>query len=614
MMNRNNQEKLQQAIRDYRAGKAEAFNIIYEESSRYVYTCIYKVMSGNDNAQDSINDIMQDTYVEISRYIGQLENVEKFLSWAGTIATRKCFAYLDKNKKYILLNEDDTTLDNLSDSESIIPESVMQDREKQRLVREIIDTRLTEMQKLCIIAYYYNEMKQSDIARELGIPENTVKTNLSRAKARIKEGVLELEKNKDTKLYSAAPFLLLLFKEDVQAAVVPQQITKNILSSASVGSVAAKGILGKVAALSVKSKVIGIVAGITISGVVAGTAYAVSQNGWPWEDDHEIVSEEDSEDSNDSKWADGVDSLEGIGQEDETQEVELSTEETKRLRILAQFLTATNWGIDLSGQEIIPNGNNVCDFIGRVANENSEYGYDYSQYLPEMVPSEGASEIFTKESIQNYAKSVFGVELSDVNGFWFTNQDGNYVAQEAQYLSGDKCEIEKMIQTGDTYIVTGTDTFGEETVEGDIDYLETYHFTMTLVENQDSPFGYQVKGISYELAAGNEGTVEEEYTDETSENAEMTSENESQSAQNAGTSTEKIYYLEGIYKSNRGAKLDFTKNKVCISEGGNSNWYEYTLDADGTLVIDPNHEVIVAEYDADKDRVVYGSINYKRYR
>lgn len=258
--------KLKQAVKDYQKGKAEAFTTLYEESSKYIYTCIYNVMHDNDNAQDVIADIMQETYLEVSKNIKQLENEEKFLSWAGKIANRKCYAYLKKNKKYVLLNEEDDTLDNFSDSESIIPEDVMQDKEKQRLVRKIIETQLTEMQKLCIVAYYYNEQKQSEIAQELGIPENTVKTNLSRAKAKIKEGVLDLEKKEGTKLYSVAPLLLLLFKEDVQAASVPEGISQNILS-ASTGT-AAKGIIGKIASASLKTKII---ASIVAAGVVGGT-------------------------------------------------------------------------------------------------------------------------------------------------------------------------------------------------------------------------------------------------------------------------------------------------------------------------------------------------------
>ena len=270
-------EKLRQAVSDYKNGDAQAFTLLYQESDKYIYTCIYKVMQGNDNAADIISDIMQDTYVEVSKNIRQLENEECFLQWAGMIATRKCYAYLKKSEKYILLNEEDDTFENLSDTDMIIPENVMQDKEKQRLVREIIDTSLTEMQKLCIIAYYFQEQKQSEIAKELGIPENTVKTNLSRAKQKIRDGVLDLEKKEGTRLYSAAPLLLLLFKEDVKAAVVPDAVTAKVSTAILETGVrkTAGTAAGKLASLSVRAK---ITLGIISLGAVAavgGTTYAV---------------------------------------------------------------------------------------------------------------------------------------------------------------------------------------------------------------------------------------------------------------------------------------------------------------------------------------------------
>lgn len=266
--------ELKQAVKKYREGEAEAFTQLYEESSKYIYICIYKVMGGNDNVQDTVCDIMQDTYVEISRNIMQLDNENSFLSWAGTIATRKCYAWLKKNKKYVLLNEEDDTFENLADDDSIIPEEVMQDREKQRLVKEIIDTQLTEMQRICIIAFYYNEQKQSEIAQELGIPENTVKTNLSRAKAKIKGGVLDLEKKQGTRLYSVAPLLLLLFKEDVLACTVPASVTTAVNSSMFVtGRRGIKHLFAKIAGASTKAKV---TAGIIGATIVAGSAAYVA--------------------------------------------------------------------------------------------------------------------------------------------------------------------------------------------------------------------------------------------------------------------------------------------------------------------------------------------------
>ena len=232
--------ELKQAVIDYKNGKADAFATLYEESQRYVYVCICKIIGDCDNLPEVVSDLMQDTYAEIGRHISQLEKVDSFLNWAGSIATRQCYAYLKKNRKYVLFSKDNA-LEKLTAEEELIPETIMQDREKQRLIRKIIDTELTPMQRICIIAYYYNEQKQSEIARDLGIPENTVKTHLSRAKSKIKEGVLQLEKNEDTRLYSVAPFLLLLLNEEIRECVVPSRIAKRILSGGNADAISAAG-------------------------------------------------------------------------------------------------------------------------------------------------------------------------------------------------------------------------------------------------------------------------------------------------------------------------------------------------------------------------------------
>ena len=302
--------KLKQAVNEYKGGKAESFDTLYKESEKYIYTCIYKVMSGNNNALDITQEIMQETYLEIFLNISQLENEDRFLSWAGTIATRKCFAYIKKNKKYVLLNEEDDTFENLSDSDDIIPEEVMQSREKRRLVREIIDTQLTEVQKICVYEFYYNQRKQSEIAELYEMPVNTVKTNLSRAKTRIEEGIVHLEKKDGIRLHSFAPFFVLLFTEDVMAASVPAEVSAGVMSTvadasakavkaganasasgattsttttstvSTTSTVASKvGVFGKIAAVSTKAKILMAVVTVSVVGAVGGGVIVASQNG-----------------------------------------------------------------------------------------------------------------------------------------------------------------------------------------------------------------------------------------------------------------------------------------------------------------------------------------------
>lgn len=209
-------DNLQEAVRDFQQGNKESFDKLYELSYKYLYICVIHLVKDEDTAMD----MLQETYMEISRSIQQLKNAEDFLSWAATIANRKCYAYLKKYQNILVYenpeDEDEDIFDNLADDEAIIPEEILQDREKQRLIKEIIDN-LSDMQRLCVIGYYYNEQKQEEIAKELGIPLNTVKANLSRARAKIKEAIIDMDVKKGTRLYSLAPFMLLFFSAEAEA-------------------------------------------------------------------------------------------------------------------------------------------------------------------------------------------------------------------------------------------------------------------------------------------------------------------------------------------------------------------------------------------------------------
>lgn len=222
-------ELLAEAVRRYREGDKESFNEIYEASYRYLYTCIANVVQD----EEATMDMLQETYLEISRSIGQLRQDEDFLSWAAVIANRKCFAYLKKNREILLEqreNEGEEFFETIPDDELFIPESIFQDREKRKLIREIIDG-LSDMQRLCVICYYYNEMTQEQIGEELQIPLNTVKSHLNRAKHKIKDEIIEMEEKKGTRLYSIAPALLLFFTkeaEDCQVPPMPEELKEAV--------------------------------------------------------------------------------------------------------------------------------------------------------------------------------------------------------------------------------------------------------------------------------------------------------------------------------------------------------------------------------------------------
>ena len=608
-------ENLGRAINEYKNGNAEAFNILYQESSKYIYTCIYKVVQGNNNAMDVVSDIMQDTYVEISRSIAQLENETSFLSWAGKIATRKCYAYLRKNKRYVLLNEEDDTFDSLSDSDEIIPEAVMQDKEKQRLLRNIIDHNLSEMQKLCIIAYYFHEQKQSEIAEELGIPENTVKTNLSRAKQKIKDGVLDLEKKEGTRLYSVAPFLLLLFKEDVEAAEVPQAVTQSVYTavreSAGVATAAdattansagAKVAAGQTAKMALKTKIILGIVGVGLVAAIAGSTYALVTarqakmvaNEMQQDDDGWVTPKLESEESEQVTQEET--------QEDTQESTEVSEEELECFKVLSEYLVSADWEEETyAGNTIELKDYKALDFIDMLSKDNVDEDGKYDAYLPEYT-IEGGQSIYTEQSIKEYVWEVFGLRLTEKPDYGVTFENGMYYFENSDLLYSRRSEIENVDIDGSLYHVSGIVIFEDnQDASPYSEYTASYHFEMTVKKNEDSPFGFTFQSLTYKLYerpgdSGNNDDQGEYDTDNTPESEDVNS------------------TLSGTYRATGGEEMEFNENgRVLVSEGNSSTWCSYSLDADGNLAIYASSETLEGKYNAEQDCVKLYGTNYYRH-
>ncbi len=275
----------------------DAFAIIYEESKKYVCTCIHGVANGNYDENDVMEELYNETMMKMYQKIPTNDSVDGYLVYAGKTAHHLALAYFKKNNKYVLSDSEEYEItEDVADDDNFIPENLIDTKEKRRLIKDIIDNELTPMQRVCIIDYYYNEMKQSEIAEELDIPENTVKTNLSRAKAKIKEAVLKLEKEKGTKLYSIAPFMLLLFKDELEAFILPEVVAKSSASvvltsatvakasaSAKVGSGATK-VAGKAIGKTIKNKIIAGVAGVAVTGgVIGGVVYHNANSTITWQ-------------------------------------------------------------------------------------------------------------------------------------------------------------------------------------------------------------------------------------------------------------------------------------------------------------------------------------------
>ena len=196
-----------------RENDQEALAEIYRISSPAVYRAIRILIKD----EDTVYDILQDTYIKGFTRLDQLQNPERLVPWFKMIANNLAKDWLKKSKPIFFTDmSGGEELGDISFEESIEdertdlnPEIAMDEKEVRRLVMEILD-QLPEDQRMVIAMFYYEEMSVKDIAEVLGVSENTVKSRLSYGRKKIKEQVLDLEK-RGTKLYSLAPFVFFLY-------------------------------------------------------------------------------------------------------------------------------------------------------------------------------------------------------------------------------------------------------------------------------------------------------------------------------------------------------------------------------------------------------------------
>lgn len=126
------------------------------------------------NREDAL-DVVQEASYKAFKSISQLKNENFFLTWLTRILIHCSYDVLKRKKKEI-------------------PKDIMSEREVDRREQDVesLDllvaiNQLNEKYKDAIILFYFQDLPISEVAKVMNIPENTVKTYLSRGKERLKK-------------------------------------------------------------------------------------------------------------------------------------------------------------------------------------------------------------------------------------------------------------------------------------------------------------------------------------------------------------------------------------------------------------------------------------------
>ncbi|MYL57204.1 sigma-70 family RNA polymerase sigma factor [Virgibacillus halodenitrificans] len=126
------------------------------------------------NREDALYVVQETSYKDFLS-ISQLKNEKFLLTWITKILINCSYDVLKKSKKELPLSN--------------LNELTTEKREKREENLDLLEAinRLNEKHKNAIILFYFHDLSISEIAKVMIVPENTVKTFLSRGKDRLKK-------------------------------------------------------------------------------------------------------------------------------------------------------------------------------------------------------------------------------------------------------------------------------------------------------------------------------------------------------------------------------------------------------------------------------------------
>ena len=169
-----------------RAGDERAFGWLVDRHRDRAYALALRMLRSPAEAEEAA----QDAFVRVWRALPAFRGESKFSTWLHRIVVRRC---LDRVAVLNTRRKRETELEHAP--EPVAEPDASTDPETRRRAGRLTDlmSDLTETQRVVVTLFYHQDRSLEDVAKTLGLPENTVKTHLHRARAVLREGWLREE-------------------------------------------------------------------------------------------------------------------------------------------------------------------------------------------------------------------------------------------------------------------------------------------------------------------------------------------------------------------------------------------------------------------------------------
>jgi RNA polymerase sigma-70 factor (ECF subfamily) len=175
----------EQIVERVLAGEPLLFEIIMRRYNQRLYRAARAILGDEAEAED----VMQEAYVRAYEHLAQFGGRARFSTWLTKIAVHEALARARRRRRF-------ESMDAGSDAEEFLaepahapdPERSASDREIHRIVEDAVEA-LPESFRAVFVLRAVEEMSVAETAECLDLPEETVKTRLFRARARLQKEI-----------------------------------------------------------------------------------------------------------------------------------------------------------------------------------------------------------------------------------------------------------------------------------------------------------------------------------------------------------------------------------------------------------------------------------------
>ncbi len=170
------------------SGNMKAMGVLLSRHEDHLFNSLRKIMTkGEKHPDDSdVKDVCQETFRKVITKIHTYNPDMKFFSWITTIGKNTFYDMQNHLNLISVMQYEDKDADLHTAATEDSPEERIIDEQTRIRLNETIET-LPELYRDPIKLQIYSELSYEEISSQLGIPLNTVRTRIRRAKAMIED-------------------------------------------------------------------------------------------------------------------------------------------------------------------------------------------------------------------------------------------------------------------------------------------------------------------------------------------------------------------------------------------------------------------------------------------